>query len=349
MAAPYRVVHYLNQFFFGLGGEEKAAIEPTAKAGPVGPGGPLQEAFRGEAEIVKTATCGDNFFAEHTEEASDRLLDLIEESRPHLLLAGPAFDAGRYGLACGHLCRKVGGTLNIPAVTALAPGNSGIEHRKDVYILSTTNNVRGMNPALQDMARLGLKLMREEPLHSAREEGYLPRGFRKNFRVEKRGADRALDMVLAKIRGRAFETELILPKFDGVPPAPPVKDLKSAQIALVTTEGLVPKGNPDRMDSTRADRYAKYRVEDLDALDASAFEFHHGGFSTADVNKDPHRAVPLDVLRTMEREGRIGKLFGDIYSFAGCSTYYETAARMGREIARDLKGRGVNAVLILSS
>ena len=349
MAAPYRVVHYLNQFFFGLGGEEKASIEPTAKAGPVGPGGPLQEAFRGEAEIVKTATCGDNFFAEHTEEASDRLLDLIEESRPHLLLAGPAFDAGRYGLACGHLCRKVGGTLNIPAVTALAPGNSGIEHRKDVYILSTTNNVRGMNPALQDMARLGLKLMREEPLDSAREEGYLPRGFRKNFRVEKRGADRALDMVLAKIRGRAFETELILPKFDGVPPAPPVKDLKSAQIALVTTEGLVPKGNPDRMDSTRADRYAKYRVEDLDALDASAFEFHHGGFSTADVNKDPHRAVPLDVLRTMEREGRIGKLFGDIYSFAGCSTYYETAARMGREIARDLKGRGVNAVLILSA
>ena len=87
----------------------------------------------------------------------------------------------------------------------------------------------------------------------------------------------------------------------------------------------------------------------IDALDASAFEFHHGGFSTADVNKDPHRAVPLDVLRTMEREGRIGKLFGDIYSFAGCSTYYETAARMGREIARDLKGRGVNAVLILSS
>ncbi|MDP7169210.1 MAG: glycine/sarcosine/betaine reductase selenoprotein B family protein, partial [Nitrospinota bacterium] len=57
MAAPYRVVHYLNQFFFGLGGEEKASIEPTAKAGPVGPGGPLQEAFRGEAEIVKTATC----------------------------------------------------------------------------------------------------------------------------------------------------------------------------------------------------------------------------------------------------------------------------------------------------
>ena len=349
MVAPYRVVHYLNQFFFGLGGEEKASIQPTSKAGPVGPGRPLQEAFHGEAEIVKTVTCGDNYFAEHTEEASDRLLDLIKESRSHLLLAGPAFDAGRYGLACGHLCRKVGGTLNIPAVTALAPGNPGIEHRKDVYILSTTNNVRGMNPALQDMARLGLKLIRGGPLQSAREEGYFPRGFRKNFRVEKRGADRALDMLLAKVRGQAFETELILHKFDGVPPAPPVKDLKSAEIALVTTEGLVPKGNPDRMDSTRADRYAKYRVEDLDALDTSAFEFHHGGFSTADVNDDPHRAVPLDVLRTMEREGRIGKIFGDIYSFAGCSTYYETAAAMGREIARDLKGHGVNAVLILSS
>ncbi|MBC7104468.1 MAG: hypothetical protein H5T97_00860, partial [Firmicutes bacterium] len=33
-----RVVHYLNQFFGQIGGEEKADAAPVAREGPVGPG-----------------------------------------------------------------------------------------------------------------------------------------------------------------------------------------------------------------------------------------------------------------------------------------------------------------------
>ena len=38
MTEPISVVHYLNQFFGGLGGEEKASLGPKLIEGMVGPG-----------------------------------------------------------------------------------------------------------------------------------------------------------------------------------------------------------------------------------------------------------------------------------------------------------------------
>ncbi len=349
MSARFRVVHYLNQHFFGIGGEDKASAEPAIKPGAVGPGRPLEQAFGGEAEVVSTITCGDNFFAEHTEEACERLLNLIMEAKPHLLVAGPAFNSGRYGFACGLLCRKVGETLEIPTVTGLASENPGLEYRRDVYIIPTSSSVSGMSPALQAMARLGLKLLRGERLGPAREEGYFPRGVRKNASFEKRAAERGLDMLLAKIGGQPYETELTLEKFDRVPPASPVKELASTTIALVTTAGLIPNGNPDRLESTLATHYGKYPIGGLDGLDSSDYQGNHGGYMTAHVDADPNRAVPLDALRAMEREGKVKKVFDYLYTLAGCSAYYESAAGMGREIARELKEQGVDAVLLTST
>jgi glycine reductase len=156
-------------------------------------------------------------------------------------------------------------------------------------------------------------------------------------------------MLLAKIGGREFETELVMPKLDRTPPAPPVKNLPKATISLVTTGGLVPKGNPDRLESTMATRFGKYTLAGLDDLDPSAYEGNHGGYSTAYVNEDPDRIVPLDALREMEAQGRIGKVFDHFYTLAGCSTYYESGAEMGKEIARELKAAGVDAVLVTAT
>ena len=83
-----RAVHYLNQFFAGLGGEEAAETPPTRLDGPVGPGrGPAAE-LEG-IEIVATLACGDDYFGEHEDEALARLLELLEAERPDLLVAGP--------------------------------------------------------------------------------------------------------------------------------------------------------------------------------------------------------------------------------------------------------------------
>ena len=51
----------------------------------------------------------------------------------------------------------------------------------------------------------------------------------------------------------------------------------------------------------------------------------------------------------METQGRIGKVFDHFYTLAGCSTYYEAGAQMGKEIARELKAAGVDAVLVTAT
>jgi glycine reductase len=156
-------------------------------------------------------------------------------------------------------------------------------------------------------------------------------------------------MLLSKLRGEPFETELVMPQFDKVPPAPPVRDLTSATVALVTTGGLVPKGNPDRLESTMATRFGRYPIAGINDLTSEGYEGNHGGYSTAYVNEDPDRLVPLDVLRDVEREGQVGKIHDHFYALAGCSTYYEAGARMGSEIARELKASGVHAALITAT
>ena len=70
----YKVVHYINQFFANIGGEEMAHVAPELRDGFVGPGMALNTAWKGEAEIVKTIVCGDSYFAEHEADAKKQVL-----------------------------------------------------------------------------------------------------------------------------------------------------------------------------------------------------------------------------------------------------------------------------------
>ena len=62
-----KVVHYINQFYAGKGGEEMANLPPEKVKGFVGPGMAFNAAFKGEAEIVATVYCGDSYFNENKE------------------------------------------------------------------------------------------------------------------------------------------------------------------------------------------------------------------------------------------------------------------------------------------
>ena len=127
-----RVVHYLNQFFGQIGGEDQAGVAPRAVARPVGPGIALQAALGEKAQVVATVICGDNFFAEQPLEATEEVMQLIRSFEPQLVVAGPAFNAGRYGPACGAVCQAVQARLGVPAVTGMYRENPGLElYRKD--------------------------------------------------------------------------------------------------------------------------------------------------------------------------------------------------------------------------
>ena len=55
-----RIVHYLNQFFAGVGGEEKAGIPLETREGAVGPGKLFEQLIGSDAKVVLTLACGDN-------------------------------------------------------------------------------------------------------------------------------------------------------------------------------------------------------------------------------------------------------------------------------------------------
>jgi betaine reductase len=254
-----RAVHCLNQYFAGLGGEESADTPPQWLDGPKGPGN-LFAAVAPDIEIVATIAVGDNYKADDPDAAAAEIAHLIEQHREalggiDLVLAGPAFNAGRYGMRCAALCREAERRLGVPALTALYPDNPAVAiYRRDVTILRAADDVMGMRDAVAAMAAAALKRITGEAL-SPEDDGALPRGVRENVFAEQTGAVRALDMLLRKLAGADPATEYAMPCFDRVPPAPALADAAKATIALVTSGGIVPRGNPDRIESASASRY----------------------------------------------------------------------------------------------
>jgi glycine reductase complex component B subunit gamma len=335
-----KAVHYLNQFFAGLGGEDKAKTPPTRLEGAVGPGrGLVAEGV----EIVATLACGDDYFAEHEEEALAALLGHLEDLAPQVLVAGPAFGSGRYGYACGTLAAAAT-EHGIPAVAAMHPENPGVDAAGKAYIVPTAVNVAGMRDALPRLARLAAVLAGGSEIGTPNEEGYLPRGFRRNYFADKTGAQRAIDLLLGKLAGDT-RTE-VGGGLDRVEPPPAVHALADTLLALVTEAGCVPQGNPDRLASVRAQGWLRYDLNGEDTLAAARYESVHGGFDVTLANEDPNRLVPLDTVRELEREGRIGRLHEAFYTTTGNGTPVVTSTRFGREIAVELREAGVGAVLL---
>lgn len=348
--AKIKIVHYINQFFAGIGGEEKADIKPEVREGAVGPGLALQAGFGGDAEIVATVICGDSYFGENIEEAKKEILELVKGYIPDLFIAGPAFNAGRYGVAAGAITEAVQNELNIPAVTGMYIENPGADmYKKSIYIIETKNSAVGMKDAVAKMIPLAKKLLNKEEVGSPKEEGYLERGIRKNFFAEDRGSKRAVDMLVKKLNGEEFETEYPMPSFDRVEPNPAIKDITKAKIALVTSGGIVPKGNPDHIESSSASKYGKYDISGVNDLTSEGYETAHGGHDPVYANEDADRVLPVDVLRDLEKEGKIGELNKYYYSTVGNGTSVGNSKGFAEEYSKELLADGVDAVILTST
>lgn len=346
----YKIVHYINQFFAGIGGEESADTPPESRVGVVGPGMALKAALGTDAEIVGTVICGDGYFAENMESASDELVKLIADFKPDALIAGPAFNAGRYGTACGAVCEAVAKQLNIPVITGMYPENPGVDmYRKSAYIIETEGSARGLRTAAPAMAKLTLKALSAEGIGTPEEDGYMPRGIRKNCFFEKTGAKHAVEMLIKKLKGEDFETEYPMPSFDRIPPAEALTEIKNATIAVITSGGVVPMGNPDRIESSSASKFGTYDISDVQTADKEHYQTAHGGYDPTCVNEDPNRALPIDVLREMEKEGTFKKLYDYFSSTVGNGTSTANAKRFGIAIGEQLKKDGVDAVILTST
>lgn len=349
MNKKIRLVHYLNQFFGGLGGEDKANLPLQVVEGQIGPGRPLQQSLGDKGEIVATLVCGDNYINEEKEQARAAVLAALERLNPDVVVAGPAFDSGRYGLACGEVCAAAR-IKGIPAVTAMHPDNPGVtQYRREVYILPTGDNPGEMVKILSRMAQFALKLGQGTLIGQASEEGYLPRGIRKTTTVAEPGWKRAVDMLAAKVNGRPFHTEIPVLLPERVRPAMPIADPSKAVIGLVTTGGLIPKGNPDRQVSSRPDKYLCYSVGGQTTLDPHDWEAFHGGYFNGTARENPNYILPLKPMRILESQGVVGKVHPVIFTMPGVGTPVLKAKGLGSEIAQELVEGGVDGVLLVST
>lgn len=350
MESPTRVVHYLNQFFGGIGGEEQAYAPVQTREGPVGPGRALQAAFGDRATVVSTIVAGDNYFTEESDSAKAAVNEILEKTEPDVVIAGPAFDAGRYGLACAEVCR-VAQNRGVPAVTGMYPDNPGVlTYRREVLAVSSGNDSSEMAQVLGKMARLATKLVNGEELGPASVEGYIPRGVRRQVMHDRPGYERAVEMLKARISGESYVSEMLITGYDEVPPAPAVKDVKESLIALVSSGGLVPRGNPDRLVGARAEQFFRYSLDGVSSLTVDDWESVHGGFGTLILNtKNPNYAMPLSTVRYLEDRGDIGGVYPYFFSTTGNGAAVGAARRMGAEIADELHENHVDGVLLVAT
>jgi glycine reductase len=189
----------------------------------------------------------------------------------------------------------------------------------------------------------------ETAIENFRAEYCLP--IPRRFTVRSSAPDyvRAVDLLLAKLKDEPHESEI--PQIEAKQhPIPNLAvDLKEATVALVTEGGLVPKGNPDRLESSRGSRYFKYALEGRENLRQGEFEAKHTGYDTSTVDKDPNRIVPLDAMRVLEKGERFKKLHDHYFVTTGTGAMPSKMEEIGAGIAEELAGSGVGAVILTAT
>ena len=343
----WRVVCYVNQFYAQIGGEDMAHVGFSVVDKPIGPAMQFANLLKEDCEVVGTVYCGDNYFAEKGEEAAREGLALVKALAPDLFIAGPAFNAGRYGMACGGMVSIVARELGIPTVTGMYPENPAVDlYHKDTYIIETGILASGMRQAAPKMAGIALRLLKGEHIGSAASEGYVHRDIILNEEQPHNAAHRALEMLLDKLAGRPFESELLPPVFDEVEPAPPVADVKNIKLALVTDGGFIPEANPDKLKPNGSTTWGHY---DWDTLLGEKHFVIHSGYDGTWVMANPYRLLPMDVLRELVEEKKLGRLDNEVYVATGNCASVAASKAKGEQIAARLMEREVDAVILTST
>lgn len=345
-----KVIAFVNQFFGQVGGEEMAGMAPELREGMVGPALAMQAQLK-DGKVTHTIICGDNYMASNTADALATIKGFLSGLEFDMLIAGPAFNAGRYGFSCGEVCKLVQNEFGRLAVTSMSDTNPGAElYRKDVYIVKGSPSAAGMRKDMSKMMSLANKLLNGEELLGADAEGYFPRGVRKEvpYPGGKNAADRVMDMLLAKLNGQPYVSEYKVEQEEAVKPLPAI-DVKGKRIAFVTTGGFVPMGNPDRIASGSCTHYGKYFIGDQTELKSGDWISVHGGYNVNYVAENPMLLVPLDAFHKHMEEGHFASLHPYVYSLSGNQTTKGDSQRMAREILADLRNDGVDAVIVGST
>ena len=346
-----KAIHYINQFFGQVGGESAADCAPIFHDGLIGCSNILN-GLMPHITITNTIVCGDNYITNHTQEALIEIFAWLDKKDFDIFFAGPAFMAGRYGVGCGLLCKAISERYDVPVITSMNEENPGVEgFKSSCIIFRGGRKATFMKDDITLMAKYGEKIATKETLLPAKDEGYFPRGIRREISAPdgKMAADRVIDMLLKKLDGKPYQTELVMPKTDRIPPAHAVNNLADCTIALVSSSGIVPFDNPDKIQSASAQKWGKYNIAELNNLPGDKYKTIHAGFDPEAICEIPDRGIPVDAMRVYEKEGKFAKLYDYYYVTAGSGTSQKCSAQFGREIASELKQANVDAVILTAT
>lgn len=339
------VVMYINQFFGGIGGEEMADYPPALVEGPAGPALSLNNQLK-KGSVTHTIICGDGYMNEHTQEALVQIRDLLQNVEFDVLVAGPAFMSGRYGVACAEVCNFVGTQLGKTAVTCMYAENPGKDmYPRSMYIVEGSNSAARMREDMKKVSSFTDKLLGGNPILWAEKEGYFPRGIRRQIVVEKTAAERAVEMLYKRLMGEPYVSELRIDEQEKVPISP-ARDPAASRLAFVSTGGLVPLGNPDRIPAASSTHYGKYDISRLNQLQVGQWESVHGGYDVSIPWADPELVMPMDALRRLENEGAIGYLHPWFYSLTGNQTTKASSIRLANQLIDELKRDRIQMVVV---
>ena len=342
-----RIVCYINQFFAQIGGEDKADIGVSVKHEPVGPTLLFNKLFEDIGEVVGTVICGDNYFMENQDQATEELLAIIEELKPDIFFAGPSFTAGRYGMNCGAIATAVSKKLGIPCIAGMNEEAPAVPiYRQKIFIMKTAGSARRLREAVNAMSGLGRKIITGERVGSAASEGYFIRNRLVNELDEYTASQRAIAMLMKKINGEEWVSEIEAPRYKEIEPPKPVSEIEKAKIAIVSDGGYIPTDNPDNIKSAAASTWGKYDLDHLVKEDGMVI---HAGYDKVYVNEDPNRLLPRDSMKILEEQGIIGSVAPYTYVTTGNVMAVEIAERIGDGIVNELKADEVDAVILTST
>src|SRR5215218_8584456 len=191
-----KLVHYVNQFFAGMGGEDSAGTGPELRDGAVGPGRKLAGLLGDEHEIVATAICGDDYAASHPDFAAELVAQARERGAERITAA--ASEAG------------------LPALAAMHPENPGLGEAAGTAVVESGQTARQMKDSLERLAAGTLKLAAGEQLTA--QDGRIGPVARANRMAQHSAAERAVALLLTRLGGDRDATEIPLPDFDSVTP-----------------------------------------------------------------------------------------------------------------------------------
>jgi D-proline reductase (dithiol) PrdB len=147
---------------------------------------------------------------------------------------------------------------------------------------------------------------------------------------------------------RAFLKAYPWRRIDPIPWVPLRKPIAEANVAIVTTAGLV-RADQEPFDDGVKGGDSSFRVIPSEAEVASLIDTHRSEtFDHAGIRADPNLAFPLDRLHEMQRDGRIGRVNARHLSFMGSITATGRLIRDSAPAAAELLvADGVDVALLV--